>query len=310
MRICSLVPGATEVVVMLGFGDSLVGISHECDYPASVRDVPILVQPLVRSDGTDSADIDRQVKALLASGEALYRVDAQGLALTRPDIILTQDLCHVCAVTPKALEQAMQSLSPRPQLLMLGPRSLADVIGDIERIGASLGAASRGHDLAQSLRSRIAAIRSTSSGRLRPRVVCLEWLNPLFIGGHWVPEMVEAAGGQDVLGRAGEPSRQVTMEEVRLAAPELIVVMPCGFSLARTVSEVTALCRMDAACLRLLSMTRTYAVDAASYFSRPGPRLVDGVQLLAEICGDSLHSDRRADAALDLTEILCLTGQS
>ena len=295
---------------MLGLGDSLVGISHECDYPPSVRRVPVLVQPLIRADSTDSAEIDRQVKALVASGQPLYRMDAQALAEARPDIILTQDLCHVCAVTPNELEQAMPSLSPRPQLLKLAPQSLAHVIGDVERIAASLGAASQGHALAQSLLSRIAAIRGTSSGRAKPRLVCLEWLHPLYVGGHWIPEMVEAAGGHDVLGRAGEPSREVAREEVRLAAPDIIVVMPCGFSLARTLSELTVPFRLDAATLQLLSMTKTYAVDAGSYFSRPGPRLVDGIELLAQICRGTLDPDRRADAVLDVTGTLCVSGQS
>ena len=309
MRICSLLPGATEVVAMLGLTDSLVGISHECDSPAAVRQIPVMVEPAVHSEGSDSADIDRQVNALTSSGEPLYRIDQRALTEAKPDIILTQDVCHVCALTPHQLEQAMRAFTRRPQLLTLAPHSLTDVINDVERMGTAV--ASRGHDLAQSLRRRTAAVRARSAGVLRPRVVCLEWLTPLYVGGHWVPEMVDAAGGQDVLGHTGQPSRQVTVEEVRAAAPDIIVLMPCGFSLARTVSELSVLCRKDSSCSRLpLSTAKTYAVDAGSYFSRPGPRLVDGVELMAQICAGTISSDHGLDAVRDLTGSLCLTGQS
>jgi iron complex transport system substrate-binding protein len=311
MRICSLVPGATEVVVALGLGDSLVGISHECDYPAAVRAVPVMVQPAVASDSMDSGEIDRHVKALTSSGQPLYRVDERALAEARPDIILTQDLCHVCAVTPHELERAMQSLPRRPQVLTLAPASLHDMIDDVERIGAALGVTSRGRDLAHSLREQIASIRERSARRARPRVVCLEWLNPLYVGGHWVPEMVDAAGGLDVLGRAGESSRQVTSEEVDVAAADIFIVMPCGFSLGRTISELTVLCRNDPACSHLLvSAAKTYVVDAGAYFSRPGPRLVDGVELLADICAGRVRTGRQGDSLRDVTGSLCLTGLS
>jgi iron complex transport system substrate-binding protein len=311
MRICSLVPGATEIIAMLGVADALVGISHECDYPASIRGLPVMVQPAVDSDGMDSAEIDSRVKGLVSSGRSLYRINEQALREARPDLILAQDLCDVCAVTPHDLGQTLRSLSCRPRLLTLAPRSLGDVIDDVERIGAAIGLDSQASDLARSLRSRIAAIRDTSSGRPRPRVACLEWLNPLYVGGHWVPEMVEAAGGCDVLGHAGEPSRRVTMDEVRAAEPDIIILMPCGFSLGRTISELTVLCRTDPACASLLSSaSKTYAVDAGSYFSRPGPRLVEGVELLADMCAGIPCSEGFSDSVRDLTGSLCLTGLS
>jgi iron complex transport system substrate-binding protein len=305
MRICSLVPGATEVVVMLGLADSLVGISHECDYPPAVRRVPVMVHPAVESEGMDSADIDRQVKALTSSGQPLYRVDEQALVEARPDIILTQDICHVCAVTPHELERAMQSLPRRPEILTLAPASIHEVIDDVARIGAAVGVKSGGRDLADSLRSRIASIRDRSTRRSRRRVVCLEWLDPPYVGGHWVPEMVDAAGGLDALGHAGEPSRQVTVEEIYAAAPDILIVMPCGFSLARTVSELTVLCRRDQSLVA--SSAKTYVVDAGSYFSRPGPRLVDGVELMADICTGTVAG---SNAVRDLTGSPCLTGLS
>ncbi|HET8721368.1 MAG TPA: ABC transporter substrate-binding protein [Nitrospira sp.] len=310
MRICSLLPGATEVVAALGLADSLVGISHECDYPAAIRGVPVLVQPAVDSESADSAGIDRQVKALTSSGQPLYRLNDAAFAEARPDIILTQELCHVCAVTPHELERAMRSLPQRPEVLTLAPRSLADVIDDVERIAAAVGAASKGRDLADVLRSRTAAVRDGRLRQPRPRVVCLEWLSPLYVGGHWIPEMVDAAGGQDVLGQPAQPSRQVTLEEVRAARPDIVIIMPCGFSVARTVSELSALCRADLASSELLrSAATTVVVDAGSYFSRPGPRLVDGVELMADICAGTMPSGRADHAVRDLTGSVCLTGQ-
>jgi iron complex transport system substrate-binding protein len=310
MRICSLVPGATEVIAMLGLADALVGISHECDYPSSLRGLPVMVQPAVDSEGMDSTEIDSQVKALMSSGRTLYRIDEEALCEARPDIVLAQELCDVCAVTPNDLGHALRSLSCRPRLLTLAPRSLGDVIDDVERIGAAVGRESHAEKVAQSLRGRIATVRARSSGRARPRVACLEWLNPLYVGGHWVPEMVEAAGGRDVLGHAGEPSRQIAIDEVRAAAPDIILLMPCGFSLARTISELTVLCRTNPGCASLLSSAKTYAVDAGSFFSRPGPRLIDGVELLADICTGTPCSAGFSDSARDLTGSLCLTGRS
>jgi iron complex transport system substrate-binding protein len=311
MRICSLVPGATEIVVLLGFADSLVGISHECDYPEAVRKVPVMITPVVDSGARTSAEIDEQVKALASTGQPLYRVDEGALAEARPDLILTQDVCHVCAVTPDTLLRAIGSLPHRPQLLTVAPQSLNDVIDDVERIGTALGAESRGRDLARSLRSRIAAVRDKAAGRSRPRVACLEWLAPLYVGGHWVPEMVDLAGGLDALGTPGQPSRQVSMEALSAAAPEVAVLMPCGFSVSRTVAEVTAVCRTDPALSRCLtSVPKTFAVDAGSYFSRPGPRLIDGLELMADICGGCGTSTRSADTIVDLTGNFCLTGMS
>jgi iron complex transport system substrate-binding protein len=290
MRICSLMPGATEVVAALGLADHLVGISHECDYPSTIRHVPVMVESVVGYVAAGSADIDRQVKALVSSGQQLYRLNERAFVDAQPDVILTQDLCHVCAITPDQLRQAIQSLSSRPRLVTLNPASLLDVINDVERIGEALGEPSRGRELAQTLRQRIATDRAkTATVQTTPRVLCLEWLSPQYVAGHWVPEMVNLAGGQDVLGRIGQPSRQVTWDEIRNAAPEIVVVMPCGFSVARTVSELAELCRTDKDCLRALtSRSKAYAVDAASYFSRPGPRLVDGVELLAEIFSGSI----------------------
>jgi iron complex transport system substrate-binding protein len=311
MRICSLVPGATEVIALLGLTDHLVGISHECDYPSSVRDVPIMVEPVVDQEISGSLDIDRQVKALSSSGQRLYRLHEQAFVKARPDTILAQDLCHVCAVTPDQLGQAIQSLPSKPEVMTLNPASLSDVINDVERIGAFLGEPAEGRTLAQSLLKRLAAVRAKSIARNRPRALCLEWLSPLYIGGHWVPEMVDAAGGQNVLGQAGLPSRQITWDEVRAAAPDIVVIMPCGFPVARTVSELVRLSRTDPDWSHALaSWSQTYIVDANSYFSRPGPRLIDGVELLADIFHGQLTPKWDGSTVRQVAGSMFMTGPS
>jgi iron complex transport system substrate-binding protein len=292
MRICSFVPGATEVVAMLGLADHLVGISHECDFPPIVRQVPIMVESIVGHEVMGSADIDSRVKALVSSNRPLYSLNERAFVDARPDTILTQDLCHVCAVTLDQLGQAIQSLPSRPRLMTLNPASLFDVIDDVGRIGEFLGERARGRELAESLLRRVAAVRAKSTTGARPRVLCLEWLSPPYVGGHWVPEMVNFAGGEDVLGQVSQPSRQVTWDEVHAASPDLVVIMPCGFSVARTVTELTALSRTDKDCSRALtSWSKLYVVDAGSYFSRPGPRLVDGLELLADIFSGQISSN-------------------
>jgi iron complex transport system substrate-binding protein len=290
MRICSLVPGATEVVAALGQAEQLVGISHECDFPLSVRHAPVLIEPLVGGEHISSTTIDREVKALVTSGQRLYRLNEDAFAETKPDVILTQDLCHVCAVTPDQVTRAIRSLPSTPKLLTLNPRTLGDVISDVERIGTAIGCSSEGRTLSGSLRARLATIQSRSIA-VRPRVLCLEWLSPLYVGGHWVPEMVDLAGGQSVLSLIHQPSHQVTWEEVETAKPDIVILMPCGFSVKRTWTELASLCRISAEWTNALgSWPQTFIVDAASYFSRPGPRLVDGVELLAAILSGTMST--------------------
>ncbi len=285
MRICSLVPGGTEVIAALGFADRLVGISHECDIPASLAHVPVMIEPLVGHGSALSEDIDRQIKRMVAAGQPLYRLNESAFQTVQPDLIVTQDLCHVCAVTPDQLGRAIQRLARPPRLVTLAPRSLEEVFGDIVRIAEALAAAEAGRGFVQGLRRRLEQVRlHTTARQPRPRVVCLEWLAPLYVAGHWVPEMVEWAGGQDVLGSKEAPSREVTWKNVEQAQPDLILVMPCGYAVDRTIHELG-----QAGPVReewraaLARWPNSYVVDAASYFSRPGPRLVDGVELLAAI---------------------------
>lgn len=283
MRICSLVPGATEVVAALDLTDQLVAVSHECDYPESIRHIPSVVESVIDQHSLSSDAIDRAVKQLVSAGERLYRLNAQRLIEARPDVILTQDLCHVCAVTPDQLTQAITTLPSKPQLVTLNPTSLDDMLLDVARIAQAVGAVDRGQTLLQSLRARLDHV-STTNRPTRPRVVCLEWLAPLYIAGHWVPEMVGLAGGEDVLGRHDQPSRETTWEEVADANPDILLIMPCGYSVQRTVDELV---RLESSrtpwSAQLARWPETYILDANAYFSRPGPRLIDGVELLATI---------------------------
>ena len=292
MRICSLLPSATEVIAALGLSDELVGISHECDYPPSIKHVPVMVEPMIPSHGLASDDIDGQVRQLVASGQRLYRLNDHLLREAQPDLILSQDLCHVCAVTPDQLHNALCSMSRQPTVLTLNPSTIHDVIDDVVRIGDTAGRSAEGHRLATQLRDRLEAIRTRVQDiSHRPRVVCIEWLSPLYVAGHWIPEMVQLAGGQDVLAQPGSPSRVVTWDDIMAAAPDVLIVMPCGFSVERTHTELSQLLQQpDQWRLSPDLAQHTFLVDASSYFSRPGPRLIDGIELLAAILHPSDHT--------------------
>lgn len=292
MRICSLLPSATEVIALLGLSDELVGISHECDYPPSVKNVPSMVEPMIPPHGLSSDDIDRQVHQLVASGQRLYRLNDQLLRQAQPDLILSQDLCHVCAVTPDQLHEALCAMPQQPTLLTLNPSTVHDVIDDVVRIGDAAGRSAEGRRLAAQLRDRLTAIQfRVQNSSHRPRVVCIEWLSPLYVAGHWVPEMVQLAGGQDVLAQPGSSSRVVIWDEILNAAPEVLIVMPCGFSVERTHTELLELMQQPGQWRLSTDLAQhTFLVDASSYFSRPGPRLIDGIELLAAILHPSDHN--------------------
>jgi iron complex transport system substrate-binding protein len=293
MRICSLLPGATEVVAALGLTDELVGISHECDYPQTVQQKPVMVRAVIDAGHASSHEIDRQVRAAVEQGLHLYELDETLFRRAQPDLVITQDLCHVCAVTPGQLQRAVAALPKQPTLLTLNPVTLDQVLTDVERIGAAAGREAEARVLALTLRSRLHAVRErVSASQERPKVVCLEWLDPLFVAGHWVPDMVAWAGGREMLGTAGAPSRQVTWDQVRAADPDVLVLMPCGFSAARTQQELDRMTgREEWRSLRAILDGRAFAVDASAYFSRPGPRLVDGVALLAALNHPSIFGE-------------------
>ncbi|MDO9118270.1 MAG: cobalamin-binding protein [Nitrospira sp.] len=304
MRICSLVPGATEVVAALDLTDQLVAVSHECDYPESIRHIPSVVESVIDQHSLSSDAIDRAVKQLVSAGQRLYRLNEQRLREARPDVILTQDLCHVCAVTPDQLTQAITALPSEPRIVTLNPTSMEDMLLDVVRIAQAVGAADRGQALLQSLRARLDHV-STTKRAIRPRVVCLEWLDPLYIAGHWVPEMVALAGGTDILGRNDQPSRETTWKEVTDANPDILLIMPCGYSVQRTVDELGRFENSRTPwSAQLARWPETYVLDANAYFSRPGPRLVDGVELLASLFHPMPSHDLNPLQAVRLTTSL------
>jgi iron complex transport system substrate-binding protein len=283
VRIASLVPSATELLFALGLGESVVGVTHECDFPAAARSLPHLTRTVI-PPGLDAAGIDRAVRERTESGEALYELDADCLAALDPELIVTQAVCAVCAVSFDDVTAVATGLPSRPQVISLDPSTLAGVLADVERLGTATGAAAAGKRLVADAHARLERVRDAVAGAHRPRVAAIEWLDPPFVGGHWVPEMVALAGGRDELGRQGEKSRVLDWDEIAASRPEVVVCMPCGYDAERSAHEASD----HRERLAGLGADRLVAVDAAAYFSRPGPRLVDGVELLAHV----LHPDR------------------
>jgi iron complex transport system substrate-binding protein len=284
MRICSLLPSATEALFELGAGDSVAGVTFECDFPTEAKTKRVVVRTRLKHS-EDPLEIDRQVKDFVARGESLYEIDHAAIQAIEPDLIITQDLCHVCAASPGDLASALDALGRKPEVLSLNPQSLGDVWKDILAIGRAIGRISQARELVAELEGRVSAVaRAVSDSSIRPRVACLEWLEPPFVGGHWVPEMVACAGGVDVFGKAAEPSFRQTWKEVLKANPEVIVVMPCGYGLEQAVKEFSVMTLPDGwESLQAVRDGRVFAVDASGYFSRPGPRLAGGVEILAGI---------------------------
>jgi len=298
MRICSLLPGATEVVAALGLADDLVAISHECDYPPEIRPKPVVIKSAVDPRRTSSPAIDRQVREAMRSGDGLYRIDESLLNSVSPDLIITQSLCAVCAVTPTEVQRALAGLKRMPRILSLDPTDVESVLRDIEAIGSATGSDAQARRLVQGLRDRIARVQALVQGEPQRRVACLEWLEPLYCAGHWVPEMVHLAGGSDLLATAGAPSVRIAWEQVVEAKPDVLVLMPCGFSIDRTRSELDLLTsRPGWNDLPAVRKQAVYAVEGAAYFNRSGPRLVDGVELLAALLHPHLFGNRLPDGA-------------
>ena len=282
MRICSFLPSATEILCALGLQDAICGITYECDYPPEVRTKPVVVHTRL-SPLLNPAEIDRQVNHAVQRGASLYRIDIEKLKLIRPDLLITQDLCHVCAASSDDLAAALSVLPSSARVLSLNPRRLSDIWEDIVSVGRATGRVSEAEKLAEQLKQRVRTVRQVAAGIAQPpRVLCLEWLAPPFVAGHWVPEMVQIAGGIDVMGRVGEPGFRTTWEEIFKTAPDVVVVMPCGYDLQRTAAEVRSI-GLPAGWNQLPAVRtgRVIAVDASSYFSRPGPRVATGLEILA-----------------------------
>ena len=283
MQICSFLPSATETLYALGVGDSLSGVSFECDYPPEVRGKSVVVNTLIHGDLTPE-EIDQAVRNQLATGGSLYFVDLPRLQAIQPDVVITQDLCHVCAISTPDVAKAISELRSHPQIISLAPHTLEQVFQDIETIGAAVGRPSEARTLVAELRRRVEHVRSNIPQERPPRVLCLEWLSPLFQGGHWVPEMVALAGGDAVLATPGEKSVCLSWQQILEVDPEIIVVMPCGFHLRDAMAQYAATSFPEGwADVSAVRNGRVYGVDGTAYFSRPGPRLVTGVEILEAI---------------------------
>jgi iron complex transport system substrate-binding protein len=283
MRICSFLPSATEILFALGVGESVAGVTFECDYPPEVAGKTIVVNTMLRS-GLTPQEIDDAVRKQAAAGASLYFVDLASLEAIQPDLVITQDLCHVCALNTTDVARFISGLSSRPQVLSLSPHTLDQVFEDIERVGEVTGRVVESRRLVEYLRGRVNSVRQSVRLTARPRVLCLEWLSPPYQGGHWIPEMVELAGGNAVLAAGGEKSVRLSWQQVFEADPEIVILMPCGFHLRETIAQYKGLAlpegwmRMSAA-----KNGRIYAVDGTAYFSRPGPRLITGLEILQAI---------------------------
>jgi iron complex transport system substrate-binding protein len=282
MRIASLVPSATEMLFALGLGESVVGVTHECDFPPAASELPHLTATVL-PEGLDAGEIDAAVKSIVGEGKALYSLDEEKLAELAPELIVTQAVCDVCAVSFEDVVEVVATLPGPPRLIQQDPSSLAEVLEDVTRLGEAAGIGDRGHELRGELEGRLAAVGGAVAGADRPRVVALEWLDPPFVGGHWIPEMISIAGGEDAAGPAGRKSPEVAWDRLAALAPDLVVVMPCGWYVEDSHAQALEHWRR----IEALGAERVFAVDAASTYSRPGPRLVDGVELLAHL----LHPD-------------------
>lgn len=290
-RVVSLLPSATEMVWAVGAGPQLAGISHECDFPAGVRGLPVLTRARIDVGGS-SRQIDEAVRAVIRDALSIYAVDEAALAALAPDVIVTQDLCEVCAVSLDDVRAAIARLAHREDiaLVTLTPTRLGHVLDDVERVAVAVGHPARGREVKAELEARIAAIAARATGApTRPRVATLEWIDPLMLGGTWMPELIELAGGTTVGAEAGRPAPTISLAALRALAPDVVLVKPCGFDLARTLAEPALI----AAVRDAVPAARIVITDGNAYFNRPGPRLVESLEILAA----AIHPDRFADLA-------------
>ena len=298
MRIVSLLPSATELLFALGFDREVVGVSHECDFPEQARGKRVVIQSRI-PHGTAPAEIDRLVREFVSRGESLYSVDAQVLEGLAPDLIITQDLCHVCAASPDDLGAALARFAEPPEVLCLNPQDIGDVWRDMLWVGEETRRGRAAEALLEKIGERLGALEEiVAQSSERPRVAFLEWLQPFYVGGHWVPEMIELAGGHDVLGRVHTPSFRVTLEEIVEAAPDIILVSPCGYGAQQARNEYLTMAHTDELnALPAVRSGRVYALEANSYFSRPGPRLVTGMEALAGVFHPGMQVGEEAQRA-------------
>ncbi len=287
MRIVSLVPSATELLFALGLGSDLIAVTHECDYPPAAQKLPRVTRDVLPT-GLSAAQIDAAVKERTLAGESIYELDTEMLQKLRPDLIVTQELCTVCAVAYDDVRAIADKIDSHPQVIPLDPHTIGEVLGDARTLAQATDRKDAAVDLIRGASDRIDRVRLAVRGaKRRPRVAALEWLDPPFVAGHWMPQLIEYAGGEDVLGFAGEPSEERTWEEIEASQPDIVIVMPCGFDAEIAYREA----EMQRDRLAALGAGEVVAVDAGAYFSRPGPRLVEGLELLAHILHPELVSE-------------------
>jgi iron complex transport system substrate-binding protein len=298
LRIYSFIPSATEMLYALGLGDQLCGVTHECDYPSEARRKPVAIRTLMDTSSMSQRDIDDMVVESMSHGHGLYTIDKELLRGNPPDVVITQELCDVCSVSLRDVLSTISDLSKSCTVVSLKPRGLGGVLEDVLTVGKACGAEPAAEELVRSLEARIGSVRERAKGLDRPRVFCAEWFDPLFASGHWVPEMVSIAGGEDSLGLAGQDSRKIPWDLVVAYDPEVLVLMPCGFDVGRTADDVPLLAKNEG--WRSISAVKAgavFATNGSAYFSRPGPRLVDGLELLSrmihpEVFGDETPPER------------------
>ena len=283
MRIVSLVPHATELLFALGLGADVVGVTHECDFPPAALSLPQVTRDVLPG-GLSAGEIDAAVRERTLNGGAIYELDRVRLAALEPELIVTQALCPVCAVSYEEVAEIAKTLPSTPRVIALDPKTLGETLGDVRTIAQATGCRDAGVEVVAEAAARIDRVKLGVRGQRRPRVAALEWLDPVYVAGHWTPQLIELAGGEDVLGLAGEPSQTVSWDELSVARPDVVVVMPCGYDAPRAHAEGLAYGRQLAG----LGARQVVAVNASAYFSRPGPRLIAGLELLAHI----LHPDR------------------
>jgi iron complex transport system substrate-binding protein len=284
LKIYSFIPSATEMVFALGLGDQLCGVTHECDYPPEARTKPVAIRSLIDSTGLSQREIDDKVVESLNHGHGLYSIDKSLLRASKPDVVITQELCDVCSVSLRDVLSTISDLSSSCNVVSLKPRGLKGVLEDVLEVGEACGAGPAAGDLVESLEARIEGVRKRAELLDRPRVFCIEWFDPVFASGHWIPEMVQIAGGEDALGLGGQDSRKIPWDDVLAFDPEVLILMPCGFEADRAVEDLPLLARNEG--WRSITAVKTGAVFAtcsSAYYSRPGPRLVDGLELMGKM---------------------------
>jgi iron complex transport system substrate-binding protein len=290
MRTVSLVPSATETLFALGLGPDVIAVTHECDYPPAVRELPKITRDALPA-GLTTGEIDAAVKERTLAGESIYELDADLLHDLRPDLIVTQELCSVCAVSSDDVRAVAEEIDPQPRVISLDPHTIGEVLGDVRTLAQATDRKDAAVDLIRDASARIDRVRLAVRGARRPRVAALEWLDPPFAAGHWTPQLIDYAGGQDVLGFAGEKSEERTWQAVAASQPDIVIVMPCGFD-AEIAHREAEMHRDE---LAAVGAGEVVAVDAAAYFSRPGPRIIDGLELLAHVIHPELVPEAPAE---------------